>query len=112
VIEELDAKKYADSERIRRKARELLPKLRGLIGPHGMPKPLEGQPNTTIEVFVEPGPRMRPADADTEILETAHDLHRLSLPPVTIVTGDKGMALRGETEGIATLAMPERYLRD
>jgi hypothetical protein len=53
------------------------------------------------------GPPGSPGDADTEILETAHDLRRLSGRPVTIVTGDTGMALRAETEGIPSVAMPE-----
>jgi predicted ribonuclease YlaK len=110
VIEELDAKKYTDSARIRAKAQGLMRKLRALIGPDGMPKHL--REGTTIEVFVEPGPRMRPSDADTEIIGSAHDLQRLSRRPVTIVTADTGMTLRAETEGIPTVAMPERYLRE
>jgi rRNA-processing protein FCF1 len=110
VIEELDAKKYTESERMRRKARDLLPKLRGLVGPAGAPQAVRG--HTTIEAFIEPGPRTRSSDADTEILETAHELHQLSRQSVTIVTADTGMALRGETEGIPTVSMPEEYRRD
>lgn len=105
VIEELDAKKYTESERLRRRARERLPKLYALVGTGGAPKALPGG-HGTLEVFIEPGPRMRPADADTEILETAHDLARLSGSEVAIVTGDTGMRLRAEAEGIATFAMP------
>jgi rRNA-processing protein FCF1 len=110
VIEELDAKKYTESEKIRRKARELLPKLRSFVGSGGTPKAVRD--DTTIEVFIEPGPRSRPSDADTEILETAHELHRLSGKAVTIATADTGMALRGETEGIPTVSMPDKYRRD
>jgi rRNA-processing protein FCF1 len=110
VIEELDAKKYTDSEKVRRKARELLPKLRSFVGGGGTPKAVRD--DTTIEVYIEPGPRSRPSDADTEILETAHELHNLSGKAVTIATADTGMALRGETEGIPTLSMPEEYRRD
>lgn len=105
VIEELDAKKYTESERLRRRARERLPKLYALVGAGGAPQALPGG-HGTLEVFIEPGPRMRPADADTEILETAHDLARLSGSEVAIVTGDTGMRLRAEAEGIATFAMP------
>jgi hypothetical protein len=110
VIEELDAKKYTESEKVRRKARELLPKLRGFVGSGGTPKAVRD--DTTIEVFIEPGPRSRPSDADTEILETAHELHRLSGKAVTIATADTGMMLRGETEGIPTVSMPQKYRRD
>jgi hypothetical protein len=31
---------------------------------------------------------------------------------VTIATADTGMALRGETEGIPTVSMPDKYRRD
>lgn len=105
VIEELDAKKYSASDKLRSRARERLPKLYSLVGAGGAPKELPNG-HGTIEVFIEPGPRTRPADADTEILETAHDLRRLSGGTVTIVTGDTGMRLRAEVEGIRTVAMP------
>lgn len=105
VIEELDAKKYTESERLRRRARERLPKLYALVGAGGAPKALPNG-HGTLEVFIEPGPRARPADADTEILEMARDLGRLSGSKVAIVTGDTAMRLRAKAEGIATFAMP------
>jgi rRNA-processing protein FCF1 len=104
VIEELDAKKYSESEKIRDRARKRLPHLYKLVGPGGKPKALNDY--ATIEVFIEPGPRERPADADTEILETARDLRRLSDQGVTVVTGDTGMRLRAEAEGLPTASMP------
>jgi predicted ribonuclease YlaK len=105
VIEELDAKKYTDSERLRRRARERLPKLYALVGAGGAPKVLPNG-HGTLEVFIEPGPRVRPADADTEILETAHELAQLSGSKAIIVTGDTAMRLRAEAEGLATVTMP------
>jgi rRNA-processing protein FCF1 len=105
VIEELDAKKYTESDKLRRRARERLPKLYTLVAAGGAPKALPNG-HGTLEVFIEPGPRTRPADADTEILETARDLGRLSGSKVMIVTGDTAMRLRAEAEGIATVAMP------
>ena len=104
VIEELDTKQYSESERIRDRARKRLPHLYKLVSPGGTPKALNDY--ATIEVFIEPGPRERPADADTEILETARDLRRLSGQGVTVVTGDTGMRLRAEAEGISTASMP------
>jgi hypothetical protein len=105
VIEELDEKKYSTSDKLRTRARERLPKLYTMVGAGGAPRPLKDG-HGTIEVFIEPGTRTRPADADTEILETARDLRRLSGQAVTIVTGDTGMRLRAEAEGLATAAMP------
>jgi rRNA-processing protein FCF1 len=105
VIEELDEKKYSASDKLRTRARERLPKLYAMVGADGVPKTLKDG-RGTIEVFIELGLRTRPADADTEILETARNLQRLSGQAVTIVTGDTGMRLRAEAEGIATAAMP------
>lgn len=105
VIEELDEKKYTASDKLRGRARERLPKLYALVGAGGAPKALPNG-HGTIEVFIEPGPRMRSLDADTEILEMAHDLRQLSGSKVTIVTGDTGMRLRAEVEGMTTVAMP------
>ncbi len=105
VIEELDEKKYSASDKLRSRARQRLPRLYALVGAGGAPKELPDG-HGTLEVFIEPGPRERPADADTEILETAHELAQLSGSEATIVTGDTGMRLRAEAEGIATVAMP------
>jgi rRNA-processing protein FCF1 len=105
VIEEMDQKKYSASDKLRSRARERLPKLYALVGTGGTPKPLANG-HGTVEVFIEPGPRMRPADADTEILETAHDLAQMAGSKAMIVTGDTGMRLRAEAEGIATTTMP------
>jgi rRNA maturation endonuclease Nob1 len=109
VIEELDAKKYTASEKIRGRARELVPKLRAMVDSGGMPRVVRDR--TTIEVLAEPGPRLRPDDADTEILQTAHELRQLAGRSVTIVTGDLGMALRAETEGLPVVSMPDVYAR-
>jgi rRNA-processing protein FCF1 len=103
VIEELDAKKYTDSDRIRERARKRLPQLYKLVGQGGAPKAMNHY--STIEVFIEPGPRVRPADADTEILDTAHDLRRLSGDEATIVTGDTALRMRAEAEGLLTASM-------
>jgi hypothetical protein len=68
VIEEIDAKKYAKSSDLGKRARNLLPTIERLLGPAGAPGRLsEG---VTIEVPVDTGPRYRPEDADEEILET------------------------------------------
>jgi hypothetical protein len=109
VIEELDSKKYSDSPRIRSKARDLIPKLRGFVGAAGRPAALRD--GVTIEIYDEPGARNRPADGDTEILETARELERLSGEGVTIVTGDTGMQLRAETEGLRATTL-DAYWRD
>jgi rRNA-processing protein FCF1 len=110
VIDELDAMKFSDSARKRGKARELLPQLRCYIGHGGTPQQVRD--HTTIEVLIEPGPRGRAIDVDSEILETAHELRRLSGQPVTIVTADTGMSLRAEGQGLPIVMIPDEYRRD
>ena len=65
-----------------------------------------------MEVLIEPGPRSRPSHADTEILETAQALGRLSGKAVTTATADTGMMQRGEAQGIPIVSMPGKYRRD
>lgn len=110
VIEEIDAGKYSQNEKSRQRARALLPKLRGFVGPGGTPGLVRDR--TTIEVFIHAGPRVRPGDADTEILDTADELRRLSGRATSIVTGDIGMTLRAEAQGVRTVSMPDQYRRE
>jgi PIN domain len=117
VIEELDAKKWGDgSEKLRDRARALLPKLDALIGPGGAPAPLAD--GVTIEVPVEylsGQPRVKPEDADEEILFTCRELWQLSGQPegVTLITGDVGMRIRAEAlGGVRPVKLPDSYLRN
>jgi hypothetical protein len=116
VIEELDAKKWGDgSEKLRDRARALLPKIDALIGLMGAPAPLAD--GVTIEVPVEHisgQPRFKPEDADEEILFTCRELWQLSAQPggVTLITSDIAMRIRAEAlGGIRPVRLPDKYLR-
>ncbi len=115
VIEELDAKKYTESEKLQIRARALLPKLDAIIGSMGSPTPL--RLGTTIEVpveFISGAPRVRPIDADEEILFTCREMWQLSGQPggVTLITGDVAMRIRAEAlGGIRPVKLPDKYLR-
>jgi PIN domain-containing protein len=117
VIEELDAKKYTESEKVRRRARALLPKLDALISLMGSPTPLIF-PGTTIEVpveFISGAPRIKPVDADEEILFTCREMWQLSAQDggVTLITGDIAMRIRAEAlGGIRPIKLPDKYLRE
>jgi rRNA-processing protein FCF1 len=110
VIEELDEKKYAASERLRGRARNVLPKLDEALGPKGGTGEL-GK-GVTIEVPVDPGPRDRPLDADREVLDACHELRQFSGRTTTLITGDTGMRRRAQAEGIPVFVMPPEYRRD
>jgi hypothetical protein len=117
VIEELDAKKYTEKGKLRERARALLPKLDALISLMGSPTPLIF-PGTTIEVpveFISGAPRIKPVDADEEILFTSREMWQLSGQEggVTLITGDIAMRIRAEAlGGIRPIKLPDKYLRE
>jgi hypothetical protein len=113
VIEEVDARKYSRDQKLRDRARAVLPHLRDRVGLWGDPSPL--REGVTLEVLIEPGPRSRPEDADEEILDTCRELWDFSGQEggATLVTNDVGMHLRAMgIGGIRTVVLPEEYRRD
>lgn len=109
VIEELDAKKYGDSERLRGIARQLLPWVDSLF-PSGDPGPVRLREDATIELVLAERPRYRPSDADEEVLEFAHDVVRFA-GAVRLLTADTGMRVRARSEGLDVLFVPKEWRR-
>jgi hypothetical protein len=109
VVEELDAKKYSQRKGLSNRARRLLPQLAKVIGSSGEPGEL--RPGVTIEVTVDPGPRLRPEDADEEVLATCTELRQLSGTEITLITADTAMRLRAGALQIPVIEMPGQYLR-
>jgi rRNA-processing protein FCF1 len=109
VIEEIDAKKYGDSKRLRSIARELLPWVDGLF-PTGEPGPVPLRGDATIELILAERPRYRPDDADEEVLEVAHDVLRFA-GDVRLLTADTGMRIRARSEGLGVLFVPKQWRR-
>jgi predicted ribonuclease YlaK len=108
VIEELDAKKYSGRPDLAKRARRILPQLEGLLRGTAA-----GQLTTdvTVGVPIDPGPRLRPGDADEEILATAREIGQLGGKTVTVVTGDTAMLIRSDALGLASVKLGEQYLR-
>ena len=107
VIEEIEDKKYSDSKRLRRRARELLP----WIDKHftdGSAGPVRLAEGATIELVLAERPRYRPNSADDEILELAQDVLQFA-GRVTVMTGDTGMRGRARGEGLQVLALPNGW---
>ncbi len=109
VIEEVDAKKYAKSATLAKRARNLLPALEQTLGEGGRPGRVAQ--NVTVEVPVDTGPRERPEDADEEIIEVCRDLTQFSSRHVTLVTGDTAMRIRAQAHGLTAIAIDDQYLR-
>lgn len=109
VIEELDQKKYSQSNKLAGRARQILPQLRSWMGPSGAPAQIAT--GVTLEVMVDPGPRQRPADADEEILASCRELIQFGTTLLFLLSADTGMAIRAESEQIPVRPLPEQYLR-
>lgn len=109
VIEEIDAKKYGDTKRLRSVARELLPWVDSLF-PSGDPGPVRLRDDATIELVLAERPRFRPSDADEEVLDVAHDVLRYG-GEVKVLTADTGMRVRARSEGLGVLFVPAGWRR-
>jgi predicted ribonuclease YlaK len=110
VVEELDLRKYERRRQDRaERARNAIRLLDGWVGSAG--EPGEVRADSTIEVMVEPSPRVRPTDADEEILSTCSELQQYVGPSVKLVTADMAMCVRAQGLGVPVVRMPERYQR-
>jgi rRNA-processing protein FCF1 len=109
VIEEIDAKKYSESKRLRSVARGLLPWIDSRF-PTGAPGPIRLTDDATIELILADRPRYRPSDADEEVLDAAHDVLHFA-GRVKVLTADTGMRVRARHEGLEVLSVPKEWLR-
>jgi len=111
VIEELDAKKYTGTQRVRDVARGLVPWLEGLFpGSDCGPVPVGDPDATTMEVLLADRPRYRPMDADEEVLDVYYEV-KLLAGRAKLVTADGGMRLRARAEGVELCFVPMEYRR-
>jgi hypothetical protein len=111
VIEELDAKKYGPNQHLSDVARSLLPWLEVILGPSSLGPVPVGRDSTTIEVLIDDGPRVRPADADQEVLNVCAEVESLTSRTVAIVTSDTAMRLRAAAAGFEPRQIPDTWRR-
>lgn len=108
VVEELDEKKRSPRPHLAKAAQVVLRFLEERIGEKE--RGSLGQ-EVSIEVLIAPGPRMRPADADQEILDACLEIGQLAGTDPALITADLGMRLRARSLGMRVIEMPERYSR-
>jgi predicted ribonuclease YlaK len=111
VIEELDQKKYASRrDDVPDRARRLLSQLWARLGRSaGGPVQLRG--DITIEVPLDEGPRTRPIDADSEVLDLCEELRNVGRD-VVLATGDTGMSFRAVARRSRVVRMRDEDLRN
>jgi hypothetical protein len=112
VLDELDNKKYAGSDRMSRRADMAVRALRehrADLVPGSVATFAGG---VTCEVFLDEAGHVRKANPDEELLSRALTLQRALGRQVTVVTGDLSMQLRAGAIGLAEAVMPEKYSKD
>jgi hypothetical protein len=122
VVDQLDKLKRS-TQPIRSKARQTAGRLEALLGKQDRvllgrtetPGPIAfpGQPETTLQVLVDPLDHTRLADSDSEIVDRAIYMRDLTHLPVYIATWDNLMRFRARGAGIETVKpLPEYELQD
>jgi len=110
VIEELDAMKTDNKERLRKSSREILSWMESLFKGGTGPVTIRNDDDTTIEILLSERPRYRPSDPDEEVLDVCHEFQRF-VGNSLLVTADSGMRLRAGAELIDVLLMPQKYIK-
>lgn len=118
VLDEIEAKKKGGNERLKKRARKILPRIDKAFGDDGHEffhvekdgKPMSG---VTFEILRDPpGNRRVTSDMDAEFLDRCEFLQLAAGRPVTVVTADTGMKIRvrGRLGGLALLTVPSSYM--
>jgi rRNA-processing protein FCF1 len=110
VLDELDGQKYGQGDLARKAATAIRFIERALKGSQpGMPAQV--REDATLEVWHDTNDRG--SDTDLLIIQCAIDLSNLQ-PGATVrlLTGDIGMRLRAEQEGLTTMGLPEDHRRN
>jgi rRNA-processing protein FCF1 len=110
VIEELDAMKTDNKDRLRKNSREILSWFESEFKAGTGPMKLRADENTTIEILLSERPRYRPSDPDEEVLDVCHEFQRF-VGRSLLVTADYGMRLRARAELIDVLLLPKKYFK-
>ncbi len=108
VLDELDDKTFSANSRLAKRASKVLRTLdpfMEMVVTHGT---AELRPGVTLEVLGDDDDHRRRTNNDTELLDRTEFLHQVIERPVTIVTTDYGMRVRGKARGLQAHVMPER----
>jgi PIN domain len=112
VVEELDEKKYAGRQDLRRRAGKILKALDKFLD-QPTADPIEVRAGVTLEILSElpDGPGSQDYDQDGRILAACQTLQQATSGSVTLVTGDRAMRVRARAHGLAVYQIPDRLLK-
>ncbi|MEV4516183.1 PIN domain-containing protein [Dactylosporangium sp. NPDC049525] len=106
VLDEVDAKTYASSPQLARRAESVLRALDSLIEAATLGA-ASIRPGVTLEVLTDPDGHRRTTDKDDEILRRAEFVEQVVERRVTVVSADRGMRVRGIGRGLRVRPLPE-----
>lgn len=112
VVDELDNKKYAGSDRMSRRADQAIRVLRqysSQLGPGGCATFPDG---TTLEIFLDEPDHRRRLNPDEELFSRCKLLEQMIGKPLKLVTGDLGMQLRADAHDLRSVEVPDKYAKD
>jgi len=108
VLDELDAKTYASSKQLAGRAEKRL----RLLDRHledAVRGSAQVRDGVTLEILRDPAEHRRHADADYEILNRAEFLQQICGARVRIISGDRGMRVRGISRSIPVQALSPKW---
>jgi rRNA-processing protein FCF1 len=108
VLDELDAKTYASSKQLAGRAEKRLI----LLDRHleaAVKGGSEVRQGITLEILRDPVDHRRHADSDYEILDRAEFVQQICGDSVRVVSGDRGMRVRGMSRGFPVQALSPRW---
>ncbi|MET7425422.1 PIN domain-containing protein [Dactylosporangium sp. NPDC005555] len=108
VLDELDQKTYASSKQLAGRAETRL----RMLDKH-LEKAVGGaseiRPGVTLEILADPPNHRRHSNVDHEILDRAEQIFQSVERAVTVVSGDRGMRVRGLSRGIPVMQLGVKF---
>jgi hypothetical protein len=108
VLDELDDKTFSAHTRLSKRASKVLRTLDPFMDNVVTAGIVEIAPGATLEVLHDDPSHRRRGNNDTELLDRAEFLAQVIERPVTMVTTDYGMRVRGKARDLRVHVMPDR----
>lgn len=107
VLDELDDKTFSGNNRLAKRADKVLREFDKFIDDIVLTSFAMISDGVSLEVLVDEDDHRRRANHDTELLDRAEFLSQVTEVPITVVTTDRGMRIRGQARGLAVQQMPD-----
>lgn len=106
VLDELDDKTFSPNNRLSKRADKVLREFDRFMNAIVRDGFAIIKDDVTLEILADEDDHRRRTNSDTELLDRAEFLHQVIEQPVTIVTTDRGMRVRGQARQLTVRQMP------